>query len=186
MTLEMELAMQLTRALVANSPMLLCSVCEEHPCSCIKPLGLTRNEIEELSTMAYNTGLRGEALRAKWLSRNIVGTNEKGEPLDGTNIHRALQPGKSKSELPEIIPEEYPGEQLDLFLAVHELYEMGALKSPPGGRAPQSQLLPTHKHKERIKQLMMLYQIVPYSKRKPLDFFVLPKKKRAELNHMSF
>lgn len=167
-------------------PLLICGTCDEHPCLCYKPIGLTCAELEELSTLADNTGLRGDALRQKWMERNAPDPT-----CDGTHAWTAIQSGKSKSEIKEIVHDEYPGESLDLFYAVHELYQMGAFKQPPGGRWSGSAYMPVSQNKERIKHLMMLHQIIPWSKREGNLIPSSPLKKRKKMKettpvHMSF
>jgi hypothetical protein len=142
---------------------LLCGCCGEHPCIAIDypPLNLTRKELDQLEELRDQTGLRGAALRAKWNERHFVGDN------DGSHAWTAIQPGKSSSEFRDVVPDEYPGESLDLYYAVFELYEKGVkeLSGPPGSRSPTSKYLPTSQNKDRIKHLMMIYQIIPWSKR---------------------
>lgn len=160
--------------------LILCGFCGDHPCLCYKPLGLTRNELEELSALADATGLVGEALRQKWLERYIVGEN------DGKHAWTAIEPTKAKGHIPDIVPDDYPGESLDLYYAVFELYEKGVmeLSGPPGNLCPTSKYLPTSRNRDRIKHLMMIYQIVPFSKRPkdsvPPVFF--KKERRLQLS----
>jgi hypothetical protein len=145
--------------------LMLCGKCDQHPCECPQTFGLTRDELEELSTLADNTGLRGELLRQKWRDRWVVGVNEAGEPLDGSHAWCALQPtpnSKVRTEIKDIIPDAYEGEQVDLYLGAYEVYEKSGKEFD---WKDLMNLMPTSKNKERIKHLMMLYQIIPFSKR---------------------